>query len=258
MTPTQSKNPQPAPTARLTLRHVFVFYAKMLATRESFPAVKEYHAKRFRVVAGLFDIDLETRDLASPTGLLAWLAGRRENLDAHNPYAGWILGQPPSPDRDIFHKHRGSLLRQAACLRRLYDQMGAELLAAAFPKAAGLGVSTERLRQFGLADIPPNANQECLDYMEKQAGKEIAVEDGVPQERTDSLLRAEEEHLLQLRSLADAKNRVRRRAIERGLATEADADQAIYELEVAAFVEIADGFPALSRVDFKPLVPPPK
>ncbi|MFZ4682316.1 MAG: hypothetical protein ACOYMS_07425 [Terrimicrobiaceae bacterium] len=228
----------------------------MLATQESFPAVREYQAKRFRVVAGLFGINLEEGGLADGTRLLTWLAERRENLNVHNPYGGVILGTPPLPDREVFLRHRTSLRRRAASMRRLYDQMGAELLEAAFPEAAAICVSADRLKQFGLTSRPPNANEECLKYMEEHGEDvtdEIEVDDDVPRERTDALLRAEEENLLRLRCLSEAKNIVRQRAVGLGLVLESEADRAIYEMDVETFLEVAEGFPDLSRVDFKPL-----
>ena len=50
----------------LTLRQLFVAYARMLASREMFPAIRDFHEKRCRILTGLFEIQLQ-----EPEGLAA-------------------------------------------------------------------------------------------------------------------------------------------------------------------------------------------
>jgi hypothetical protein len=230
----------------LPLRLLFVAYARMLDTRKMFPTVRDYYEKRYRILSGLFEAHL-----ADTLGLDE-LASRYTRASSIDPCEGVILGSNGIDRLSGYISSMRELRRHAADMRRIYARLGVEWLIEHCPGIEERRVHVSRLKEFGIIPKPPNAVDECFKAMEMDAGEEEPVNDDVPAFVSAELMRGEEEieRVRQANKLAIPI--VIERALAAGFGTPETIFQAIYDMNVQDFLKLADGFPKLSRVDFKP------
>ena len=255
-----TQEPAPTSSSLITPKQIFVAYAEMKGTRNSFPKTKEYYEKRWRLISSLFEIRIQFDriELLRESELLNGLTSEWLRSAHYYPLSTPHIGRHPEPDFSIAAAHKGSLARKAAAIRSEYEEMGGELMEALFPEIKEKRVSTTRLHELGLPLKAPNATEECLQSLEESFGNEeddAATEsprDNVSREQMDELKLAEE-----IRARADAVlaidvAAVRKLAVAQGLGTEESIDQRIYEMTVSEFLKLASGYPKVSRVHFNP------
>ena len=229
----------------LTLRHLFVAYARMLASREMFPAIRDFHAKRCRILTGLFEIQLQ-----EPDGLAA-LAKCYTQAAFYDPCGGVLLG---SNGVDRLGRYRASMRqirRHAADMRRIYARLGVEWLAENYPGIEKKRVHVSRLKEFNLSKPPTKAEEceECIKAMENDEPE--PVDDDVPASVSDDLKRGEEVRERARRETEAAIPIIIERALAAGIGTPETVSQIICDMNVRDFLKITAGFPNLSRVDFQ-------
>jgi len=228
----------------LTLRQLFVAYARMLTSRELYPAIRDYHEKRYRILSGLFDFDPQEN-----SGL-ADLADCYTRASFYNPCGGVFLGSNGVDRLSGFTTGMRELRRHAANMRRIYSHLGVEWLIENYPGIEKKRVHVSRLKEFGISPKPPSAVDECIKAMESDEPE--PVDDDVPTSVSDDLKRGEEARERARRETEAAVPVVIKRALAAGIGTPETVFQVICDMNVHDFLKLADGFPKLSRVDFKP------
>ena len=105
--------------ALITPEQIFIAYAEMKDTRESFPKTKEYYEKRWRLIGDLFEIGtrIERMAMFQECYLLDGLASYWAASSNYNPLGTIYLGRHPEPGFSITTAHKDSLARKAAALR---------------------------------------------------------------------------------------------------------------------------------------------
>jgi hypothetical protein len=253
-------DPIPSSESLITPEQIFIAYAEMKDSRESFPKTKEYYEKRWRLISDLFEIGTRTERMAMfhESALLNGLASYWLSSSNYNPLGTPYLGRHPEPDFSIAASHKDSLARKAAALRSEYRQMGGELIIALFPEIKERHVSIGRLHELGLPFKAPNENEECLEHFEQSFLNEEedapveSISDNVSREQMDKLKLAEEVLARANAALAIDVAAVRKLALEQGLATEESIDKTIYEMAIPEFLKLASGYPKVSRIHFNP------
>lgn len=230
----------------LPLRLLFVAYARMIDTLESFPAIRDYHEKRYRILCGLFEVNL------ADTNGLHQLATQYTRASSIDPCDGVVLGSNGVDRLSGYISSMRELRRCAAAMRRIYARLGVEWLIENCPGIERRRVHVSRLKEFGIIPKPPSAMDELLKAMEMDSGEDEPVDDDVPQSVCDVLMRREEEIERAKQANKLAIPIVIERAVAAGFGTPETVPQAIYDMKVRDFLKLADGFPKLSRVDFKP------
>jgi len=233
----------------LTLRQLFVAYARMLASREMFPVIRDFHEKRCRILSGLFEIRLQ-----EPHGLDA-LAKCYSKAAFYDPCGGVLMG---SNGVECLPCYRGSmrqLRRHAADMRRIYARLGVEWLVEHFPGIEKRRVHVSRLKEFAITKAPSKAEEceECIKAMESDEPE--SVDDDVPSSVSDDLKRGEEVRERARRETNASIPVIIERALASGIGTSETVSSLIYNMNVQDFLKLADGYPKLSRVDFKPKQP---
>lgn len=228
----------------LTLRQLFVAYARMLASRQMFPAIRDYHEKRCRILSGLFEVDLQRY-----SGL-ADLADCYTRAAFYNPCGGVLLGSNGVDRLGGFRGAMRQLRRHAADMRRIYASLGVEWLIENYPGIEKKRVHVSRLKEFGVSPKPPSAVDECIKAMESDDPK--PVDDDVPAPVSDELKRGEEKIERARRETEAAIPIIIERALAAGIGTPETVSQVICDMNVRDFLKLTEGFPKLSRVDFKP------
>jgi hypothetical protein len=229
----------------LTLRHLFVAYARMLASWEMFPAIRDYHEKRCRILTGLFEIQLQ-----EPEGLAA-LAKCYTKAAFYDPCGGVLLGSNGVDRLGGYRASMRQLRRHAADMRRIYAGLGVEWLIENYPDIEKKRVHVSRLKEFNLSKPPTKAEEceECIKAMENDEPE--PVDDDVPKPVSDALKRGEEAWERARREIAAAKSIVIERGHAAGIGTPETVASLIYDMNVEDFLKLAAGYPKLSRVDFK-------
>ena len=255
---TQTSESKPA--SLITPKQIFVAYAEMQGTRDSFPKTKGYYEKRWRLISSLFEIhdEMEVIALTAQSPLLNGLSTRWVGSANYYPLSTPLIGRHPEPDFSIAAAHKGSLARKAVSMRSEYEEMGGELILALFPQIKERNVSTGRLLELGLPLKAPNPDVECLEYIEQNIDKddeEIIDKspcDNVPKRLVDELKRSEEVRARAEAALAIDVAAVRRLALEQGIASEEQIDRALYEMALPEFLKLAGDYPKVSRTHFNP------
>lgn len=234
----------------LTLRQLFVAYARMLATRDHFPSSRDHHAKRCRILTGLFGVRLQ-----EPHGLDA-LAKCYTEASFYDPCGGVLMGSNGVERLPGYRASMRQIRRHAADMRRIYARLGAEWLAEHYPGIEKKRVHVSRLKEFAISK-PPTKAQECEEFFKALESDEDTDEpepadDDVPKAVSDGLKRSEEAWERARREIAAAILAVTERALAAGIGTPETVAALIYDMDVQDFLKLADGFPKLSRVDFKP------
>lgn len=231
----------------LTLRQLFVAYARMRATREMVPVIRDYHEKRCRILTELFEVQL-----LECSGLTD-LADCYTRASFYDPCGGVLLGSNGVDRLDCFRASMRELRRHAASMRRIYARLGVEWLIKNYPEIEKKRVHVSRLREFGISPKPPSAVDECIKAMETDADEvEEPVDDDVPASVSDELKRREEISERARRETQIAIPIIIERALAAGIGTPETIAQIICDMNVQDFLKLSVGFPKLSRVDFKP------
>ncbi len=253
-------DPIPSSESLITPEQIFIAYAEMKDSRESFPKTKEYYEQRWRLISDLFEIGtrIERMALFHECDFLDALASYWARSSNYNPLGTIYLGRHPEPDFSITAAHKDSLARKSAALRSEYRQMGGELMMTLFPEIKKKHVSIGRLHELGLPLKAPNENEECMEYFEQSFLNDEeddpveSISDNVSREQMDKLKLAEEVLARANAALAIDVAAVRKLALEQGLATEESIDQTIYEMAIPEFLKLASGYPKVSRIHFNP------
>jgi hypothetical protein len=156
-------------TALITPEQIFVAYAKMKASRNSYPKTKAYHTKRWRLICDLFEIRVQedTLEPMPESELLKGLAPSWWSAAYFSLLSTPYIGRHEEPDRSIEEAHHNSLARKAADMRSEYRQMGGELIRARFPEILEKRVLISRLHELGLPLKAPNVTEECIECWER-------------------------------------------------------------------------------------------
>ena len=143
------------------------------------------------------------------------------------------------------------LRRLAARKRQVYASMAGELLEILNPGIGSRRIHIGRLAELGLPANPPKD-----DWDDTSADDELptseSYEDAIPPELLDSFKEREESIERARRQTAIEKEVIIERAIAAGIGTAETLPGLIYEMDVTDFLKLTEGFPGLSRVDFKP------
>jgi len=253
-------DPIPSSESLITPEQIFIAYAEMWSTRESFPKTKEYYEKRWRLICNLFEIGtrIERMAMFHECDFLDSLASRWLRSSNYNPLGTIYLGRHPEPDFSITAAHKDSLARKAAALRSEYRQMGGELMIALFPEIKERHVSIGRLHELGLPLKAPNEAEECMEdfeqifFSDEEDADDESPEDNVSREHMDKIKLAEEKLARANAALAIDVAAVRKLALEQQLATEETIDQVLYDMAISDFLKLANGYPKVSRTHFNP------
>jgi hypothetical protein len=248
----------------ITPVQIFIAYAEKRENEEALPRTQGYYEKRWRLIAGLFDIpfDLGTDDGLHKEGgfrLLDALLNCRTRASRMVPYPILEKGEWPILDKEIYVSHQRSLSKKEEAIRYEYEQMGGELFEDIFPRIGEKHVSVSRLFELGLPLAPPDSQQEQCDWINEHWDDEefdkpsppIPKDDMTPKQM-DELKLSEENNLKTERRIADEMDQIRRRVIELGIATQENVDEIIYEMPVAQYLDLAADFQKISRVHFNP------
>ena len=253
-------DPIPSSESLITPEQIFIAYAEMWSTRESFPKTKEYYEKRWRLISDLFEIGtrIESMAMFHESDFLDGLASHWLRSSNYNPLGTIYLGRHPEPDFSITAAHKDSLARKAAALRSEYRQMGGELMIALFPEIKERRVSIGRLHELGLPLKAPNENEECMEHFEQsflndeEDVPDESPKDNVSKEHMDKIKLAEEKLARANAALAIDVAAVRKIALEQGLATDEAIDELLYDMAISDFLKLASGYPKVSRIHFNP------
>lgn len=226
----------------LTLRQLFVAYARMLATRDHFPLSRDYHEKRCRILTGLFEIQLQ-----EPDGLAA-LAKCYTQAGFYDPCGGVLLGSSWVDRLGGYRASMRQLRRHAAAMRQIYTRLGVEWLVEHYPGIEKKRVHTSRLKEFAISKCPSKA-EECEEWINAMENDD-PVDDDVPSSVSDDLKRGEELREQARREIEGAIPIIIDRALAAGIGTPETVSGLIYNMSVQDFKKLTDGFPKLSRVDF--------
>ncbi len=223
--------------------HLFKAYAKTVAPESGFPVIGSYHETRYRLLCGLFDIDLN-RDLGWST-----LAESYNQAARYNPSAGIILGTDGINNLPGFPHALRALRRHAVAMRRIYACLAVERLLKEYPHLGSYRVSARRLAQLTALGKAPDATEECIKLLESD--EEMPIEDDVPTGTMDELKRGEENRLRAEQQRRKEEETVITRALAAGIGTPETIRQCLYDMEVKTFLQLAEGCANVSRVDFK-------
>lgn len=237
------------PRQLLGPRHLFIAYARMRDSRDAFPEIRDYWAKKHGILASLMDCDLERYG-----DLLKALADAYSRAAHYDPFGFVLAGSGVRHAVEALQRVRGRLRRSSAELRRAYVEAAVEIMLVEFPEIASRRVDPRRLQDFGLPAPPPNPGEICLRHFEQEVTDDT-IGDCVTPEMLDDTKRMEEERGCHERTTAVAIGKVRERALARGLGTEETINGVLYNMSVADFLDLAGDFPTLSRVHFKPRPP---
>ena len=260
------------PAPYLSPRHLFIAYAKMLATQDRSPRVRDYHAMKYRLLTGLFDANVDTVNMHRLSHV-KWidpnaLAGRSlgELYDLARCYSQESYYHPTcwGDDRESWLAHlpgtRESLQqirRLAARKRQVCVLMAIELMELLHPGIDKLRVHVGRLAELGFPAKPPKEGWEYRIRDEEDdegSGRSdlgILIDDLSPEmlrflkKQEEDIERARCQTAIEMAVIID-------RAISAGMGSAESLPGIIYEMEVTAFLKLTEGFPNLSRVDFKP------
>ena len=254
------------PAPYLSPRHLFIAYAKMLATQNSSARVKDYHAMKYRLLTELFDANIASVDLQRLPRVMerdpkdfacrsiSELYHLAESYSAESYYhpTNWEDHQEPcleqlSSTRESLRQVR----RLAARMRQVYASMAGELLKILNPGIGSRRIHVGRLAQLGLPAKPPRDDCDDTDADDDLPTSE-SYEDDIPSELLDGFKEREENLERARRQTAIEKAVIIERAIADGIGTAETLPGIIYEMDVMDFLKLTEEFPGLSRVDFKP------
>lgn len=260
------------PAPYLSPRHLFIAYAKMLATQDSSPRVREYHARKYRLLTGLFDANVHFADeqhiqhvkWIDPNALasrsIAELDSLVEGYSAESYYQSTCWGDHKESWLEHLPSTRESLRqirRLAARKRQLYVSMAVEFLELLHPGIEKMRIHVGRLSELGLPDKPPKEGRndrirDDADDDRSSITRRWTFDDDLSPEMLGWLKQQEEDIERARRKTAIEREVIIERAITAGLGTAETLPVIIYEMDVTAFLKLTEGFPGLSRVDFKP------
>jgi hypothetical protein len=253
----------------ITTEQIFIAYAEMKANSspDAFSKIRAYYRKRWRLISTLFEIRVEENHLEPipESYLLKGLASHWWSASHFSPLNTPYIGRHEEPDRSIAASHYDSLARKAASMRSEYRQMGGELIRKRFPEILGKRIAISRLQELGLPAKKPNATEECLKAWDRNFEEEEGVEetvshplpDNLSRERMDELKRAEEVRARAEASLAREVAKVRKLALEQGVASEEEIDGVIYNMALSDFLKLSASYPRVSRTHFNPALKSP-
>jgi hypothetical protein len=222
----------------------------MRATRNAFPEIRDYWAKKHSILASLMDCDLERHG-----DLLEALADAYSRATHYDPFGFVLAGPAVRHAVEAMQRVRGRLRRNSAELRKAYVEAAVEIMLEEFPEIAARQVDPRRLREFSLPATPPNPEEICLRAFEQKESEDTPTSDCVTPEMLNETKRLEEEREHHERRTVIAIEKVRERALARGLGSVETIDGVLYEMSVGDFFDLAGDFPMLSRVYFKPRPP---
>jgi hypothetical protein len=224
--------------------HLFKAYAKTVAPESGFPVIGSYHETRYRLLCGLFDMDLN-RDLGWST-----LAESYNQAARFNPSAGIILGTDGINNLPGFPRALRALRRHAVAMRRIYAGLAVDRLLKEYPHLGSYRVSARRLARLTALGKAPDVTDECIKFLDSD--EEPPIEDDVPTGTMDELKRAEENRFRAEQHRQKEEDTVIARALAAGIGTPETVRHFIYDMDVLDFLRLAEGCTRLSRVDFKP------
>jgi|GEM_PF-2951383 len=260
------------PAPYLSPRHLFIAYAKMLATQYRSPRVRDYHAMKYRLLTGLFDANLHIADeqhiqnvtWIDPNALAGRSIAELENLAKCYSYESYYHPTSWGDHRELWLEQlpgtRESLRqirRLSARMRQAYASMAIELLELLYPGIGSRRIHIGRLAELGLPDkLPKNGwDYRILDDGDDEESSEERrkkIYDDLSPEMLGWMKEQEENIEKARRKTAIEKAVIIERAITADIGTAETVPGIIYEMEVTEFLKLTEGFPGLSRVDFKP------
>lgn len=146
----------------------------MRATRNAFPEIRDYWAKRYSIVASLMGCDLERHG-----DLLEALADAYSSAAHYDPFGVVLAGSGVRHVVEAMQRVRGRLRRSSAELRKAYVEAAVEIMVVEFPEIASRQADPRCLREFGLPATPPNPDEACLRHFEQEEGDEQPISDCV-------------------------------------------------------------------------------
>lgn len=243
---------------------LFVAYAMMKGTQAALAETKAYYEKRWRLMAALFGISYWSAD----ERIAAWWPEKTmlerlvqlRNQEAIFDFPALVRGDMEEKGKKplVYLRHREELHRSRASLLRIHETMGGELFEQIFPQILGVRVLWSRLEELGLPALPPDPHQEmiafidAIDRPERTRPGSVPINDDLNAEYIEMLKISEEVQARGELSLQRDVELIRQKAIERGLATAEFVDALIFDMPVQQFLDLAKGFPKVSRVHFRP------
>jgi len=255
----------PPVDAYLSDADLFVSYARMKGTQKALPETKDYYEKQWRLMTGLFGVFHEKAEKRmsemwkerNMLDSLVELRNRAESFDIRDE----VKFLP-----EVMVRQKQELRRRGMALLESYEVIGGSLLVIIFPEIEGVRVLGSRLKELGLPVMPPDATQEMKWHLNEIAASIKEEEpahaalskpqDDITLPRMNAIKISEELKAREEIALERDIELIRQRAIERAVATRETVDAVIYDMPVKPFLDLAKGFPNVSRVHFAPPEPP--
>jgi hypothetical protein len=244
---------------------LFVSYARMKGAQKALPETKDYYEKQWRLMTGLFGVfhekaEKRISEMWKARNLLERLVEQRNKAESFD-IRDEVKFLP-----EVMVRQREELHRRGMALLEIYEQMGGSLFVKIFPEIEEVRVLRSRLQELGLPLLPPDATEEMKGHLdeikasikeEKPAHAALSKpQDDIPLPRMNAIKISEELKAREEIALERDIELIRQRAIERAVATRETVDAVIYDMPVKPFLDLAKGFPKISRVHFAPPEPP--